>query len=190
MPYPIGTTDPTIGRYLDDHLVHPDDYRVAKPRNWDEIKVMMEQSRPVAPQTASYQAQYEAYRDLLLEVRTGPEVVDRIFPLLEGDNDVHSSKGHTLSHLEHLIDGNIAKSTPDYYDGANPEKIDKGLVAELSKFVQPLKKKKCPVFPSFFALLKAPDYSNAVAEQQARYAGAIGSRAIHKLRSFAVADLG
>ena len=151
---------------------------------------MIGQPRPTEAQSASYLEQYQKFVKLNSEVETGPDVVDKIFPLLGGIKNVHfSDKGLTLINLEKLLD-HIARVKPEFYDGADSTYVDKGLLAELSRFVQPLPKTKYPVFPSFFALLKTKGDNATIAEQQARYAEAIGSRAIHKLRSFAEADQG
>lgn len=41
-----------------------------------------------------------------------------------------------------------------------------------------------PLAPSFFMEVKGPDGSAAVATRQARYDGALGSRAIHSLQNY------
>ena len=178
MAYPIETAPTTFGRYLHDYRVHPDDKRATKPGNWDEIMDMVEQPRPDQARSALYQAQYEAFLNLQYKPESGRDVEDKIF-LLIGGNGFQSDKGYTVSNLEYLSDANIAKVTPDYYDGADHKKIDKELLAELRTFVQPFKVKKSAVFPNFFAESKVPKYDLAIAEQQARYAGAIGSLAYH-----------
>lgn len=187
MDYPIGTANTMLGQHLHDNGIHSVVGRNPKPRNWDEIKDMVQQPRPIP---ASYQAQFEAFLDVISEVSRGRDVVRRIYPLIAGDNDICSAKGCRFSNLEKLTDGSIAKVSPDYYDGANPSNVDQEILAELCTFVKPLAKKDTPVYPNFFVELKGRKYEFAKAEQRARYSGAIGSRAIHRLRSFAIAEPG
>lgn len=184
--YPIGTTHTMLGQHLDDNGIHSVG-RNPIPINWGEIKNMMEQPTPLP---ASYQAQYEAFLNVISEVSWGADVVRRIYPLLAGDNDIYSAKGCRFSNLEKLTDGSITMVSPDRYDGANPNDVDQEILAELSTFVKPVAKKDTPVYPNFFVELKDPKYELSKAEQRARYSGAIGSRAIHRLRSFAVAEPG
>lgn len=176
-----------LGQHLHDNGIHSVVGRNPKPRNLDEIKDMVQQPRPIS---ASYQAQFEAFLDVISEVSCGRDVVRRIYPLIAGDNDICSAKGCRFSNLEKLTDGSIAKVSPDYYDGADPSNVDQEILAELSTFVKPLAKKDTPVYPNFFVELKGRKYEFSKAEQRARYSGAIGSRAIHRLRSFAIAEAG
>lgn len=59
---------------------------------------------------------------------------------------------------------------------------------ELHPFIKPLAGKETPVVPNFFGVFMSSESRPHEAEQQARYAGAIGARALHKLRSFAIED--
>lgn len=137
MDYPIGTANTMLGQHLHDNGIHSVVGRNPKPRNWDEIKDMVQQPRPMP---ASYQAQFEAFLDIISEVSCGRDVVRRIYPLIAGDNDICSAKGCRFSNLEKLTDGSIAKVSPDYYDGANPSNVDQEILAGLSTFVKPLAK--------------------------------------------------
>lgn len=62
--------------------------------------------------------------------------------------------------------------------------MDKGILADLDFFIRPLGKEKNPVLSNFFAEFKHMKTDILAASRQARYAGAIGARAIHKLYSF------
>lgn len=114
-----------------------------------------------------------------------------ILLLIAGQSEIqiHTSEGHSFQNLEDLTDGTIVKLKPDIYDRADSEKIDTEILKELSSFLQPLEDKKTPVVPSFYAQMKSPKLESFVVEQQVRYSGALGARAIYMLRSFAVTDL-
>lgn len=186
----MGTTDAMFGQHLAKHGVHPEDSNITKPQNWEEILGMMEQPRPVLIPSESDDAQFQAFRQVANEAESKRDVMKMILPLIAGQSEIqiHTSGGHSFQNLEDLTDGTIVKLKPDLYDGADSDKIDAEILKQLTSFLQPLEDKKTPVVPSFFAQMKSPKLESFVGEQQARYAGALGARAIHKLRSFAVTD--
>lgn len=147
---------------------------------------MVEQPRlPLIP-PGSYAVQYRAFQEAE-EALNECEVMRKVFPLLAGSSTSFSSSGsHSFRNLENLINGTIVDVKPDIYDRADPNQIDQGILAELDLFIRPLAGLKTPAVPNFFAEFKGPKSDSVVAGHQAYYAGAIGARAIHKLRSFAV----
>lgn len=182
----IGTGDAGFGQHLDDHEVYANDGFVTKPQNWNELLGMVEQSRPVPIPSESYNTKYEELCQETTKVENKNDVMRYIFPLIAGSSRFCSSRNHSFANLADLTDHNIVKLQPDIYDGADSTDLDPAILTELNSFLQPLVEKKCPVAPNFFGVFKGPKTDFFVAENQARYAGAIGARAIHKLRSFAV----
>lgn len=186
--HPIGTADTTFGQHLQDNLVFSNDNYLTQPGNWQEILDMIGQARPDPIPSESYDAQFLKFSLLVEKAGNEQDVMRKIFPMIEGSCDYDTSGHHEFSNLEDLTDGSIAKASPDLYDGADSCEVDKEILNELSTFIKPLKRGKTPVVPNFFAEIKSPSAGKAIAEQQARYDGAIGSRAIHALRSIAVED--
>lgn len=190
MVHLIGTTEFMFGKHLANHGIYPNDSYVTKPQNLDEILAMLEEPRPVLDPAESYDAQYQEFLRVAMEVANKSDVMKIILPLIAGESNIRTSGCHTFNNMKDLTDGSIVKLKPDTYDGADPDKIDAEILEKLRSFLQPLEEKESPVVPSFVAQFKSPRSEAFVAEQQARYAGALGARAIHELRSFAVADPG
>lgn len=90
-------------------------------------------------------------------------------------------QGSLFSNLDDLSKGNIVEVQVDNYDGADPDKLDKEILAELPG-------KNTPVVPNFLGVFNGLKSEYHVAEQQARYTGAIGAGGLHKLLSFAMED--
>lgn len=182
-----GANDPAFGQHLIDHGHHPANNMLPKPLNWDEIMGIMEQPGSVT-QPDSYDAQYEAFYQAVLEVghsREKRDIMKRIFPLIAGDSRICSSRNHSFSDLTDLTDGSIVKPIIEIYDGVEHDKLDGEIVKELRYFIKPLPAQKAPLVPNFFGVFKG---AGALPEQIARYFGAIGARGIQKLRSFAMED--
>lgn len=78
------------------------------------------------------------------------EVMRKIVSQTTGKSMFFFSGYHPFCNLEPLTDGTIADLTPASYDGAYPNDIDQGILAELDFFVRPLEKEKTPVLPKFF----------------------------------------
>lgn len=186
----IGTANDMFGVHLGDNGVSSNDLYLTQPGNWQEILDMVGQARPDPIPSESYDAQFLEFTRLVTKAVNEQDVMRKIFPLIEGSCNYDTSGHHEFSNLEDLTNGNIAKASPDVYDGADYREVDEEILKELSTFIKPLKNTKTPVLPNFFAEIKGPKAAGATAEQQARYDGAIGSRAIHALRSIAIENPG
>ena len=149
---------------------------------------MMKQSRPAPISSKSYDTQYEVLIQVKKKVQTKNEVIKDIFPFIAGSSKFYSSRYHTFGNLANLTNSNIVKHQSDIYDRAGASNLDPQILKELHIFFQLLAKKKYLVVLNFFGMFKGPKIEIYVGEQQAQYTGAIGARAIHMLRSFAVED--
>lgn len=184
----MGTGDAMFGKHLAIHGIYPNDGYVTKPQNFDEILAMLGQPRPALDPAESYDAQFQEFLEVAMEVADKSDTMKKILPLIAGQSNSQTSGGHAFNNMKNLTDGSIVKLKPDIYDGADPDKIDAEILKQLRSFLQPLEEKKSPVVPNFFAQFRSPKLEAFVGEHQVRYAGALGARAIHHLRSFAVAD--
>lgn len=180
----IRTCDENFGIHLKDHGVYPEDGYVTPPENLAEIQGMLGQPRP----SESYDVQYQAFRQASLEVKDKNDVKNKIFPFIAGQCRFHTSGGHSFQDLADLTDGHIVKALPDFYDGADPYSLERELLTELSSFIKPLPAKRCPVVPNFYVIFNGSSQEPFVLDIMTRYSGALGARAIHKLRSFGIDD--
>lgn len=105
---------------------------------------MMEQARPALNPPESYVAQYQKFRQAETEVESKRDIMRIILPLIIGNaKNMCSSKDHSFQNLVDLCKSNIVEIQVDNYDGADPDKLDKELLAELPG-------KNTPVVPNFF----------------------------------------
>ncbi|KAL7919214.1 hypothetical protein ACQKWADRAFT_329964 [Trichoderma austrokoningii] len=86
--------------------------------------------------------------------------------------------------LEPLTDGTVTPAKPDIYCGSYPEDLNRSIRNELAGHIVPSTVEDKPMAPNFFMEIKGPYGQAAVADLQARYSGAIGSRAIHSLQNY------
>lgn len=95
--------------------------------------------------------------------------------------DHFSARNTVFANLEPLTDDIIVAAKPDIYYGAYPEQLDRPARNELAGHIVPSTMEDKPMAPNFFLEVKGRDGHAAVATRQARYDGAIGSRAMHSL---------
>lgn len=100
-----------------------------------------------------------------------------------------SARNTVLSNLASLTDGTIAPARPDIYFGALPECLSYTIREEIGRHIVPSTMHDRPVVPDFFVEVQGPDGSAAVATRQARYDGAIGTRAMLSLQNYGVESL-
>ena len=77
----------------------------------------------------------------------------------------------------------IVVPQPDYYEGEFPGDGNRTLRDRLNTAIVPSTRRERPFLPNFFVEAKGPDGSLTVAARQACYDGAVGTRAMHSLRS-------
>ena len=74
-------------------------------------------------------------------------------------------------------------------DGAPQAQIARQIREELGSYIWPSRKWSAPALPNFFTEAKGPTGSSVVSERQACYAGVLGARGMHRLRTFATEDM-
>jgi hypothetical protein len=116
------------------------------------------------------------------------DVLASVIPTILGPNLANRSCGRNTCflNLEPLTDGTIAPPKPDIYHGSDPRQLARSVRAELGSYIVPSTMEDKPAVPNFFLEVKGPSGTPAVATLQARYDGAMGSRAMHKLQNYGV----
>lgn len=106
-----------------------------------------------------------------------------VFPVIQGNAQIHSAKNMVFENLEPLTHGNLVDAKPDSYDGARPAQIHRQIGKELGSYITLSSQQQAPALPNFFTEGKVPDGSAAVTKKQACYDGALGARAMRSLQS-------
>ncbi|KAK7422432.1 hypothetical protein QQZ08_009514 [Neonectria magnoliae] len=171
-------------QHLTDHGVHPI-YSSQEP-DLEEVMTAMAVPRPsLSPSRFSDRA-FKTFRESNARAKDEDDILADVIPTITGPRQANhpSSRNTVFGNLKPLTDGTIAPAKPDIYYGAYPERLDRSIRDELAGHIIPSTMQDKPMAPNLFMEVKGPDGSLAVAMRQARYDGAIGSRAMHSLQNY------
>ncbi|KAL7963195.1 hypothetical protein V8C34DRAFT_310746 [Trichoderma compactum] len=154
-------------QHLTDHAVHP---------TWKSQKLDLEDiraaiavpRRSLSPSKFSDSA-FETFQDSNAQSKDEDDVKAYVIPTIIG------TKQRDYLFAINTLFGNIKPLTDD---------LDRSIRDKLSGYIIPSTMEDKPMVPNLFMEVKGPDGSLAVATRQARYNGAIGSRAIHSLQNY------
>ncbi|MCJ1471342.1 hypothetical protein MMC07_009990 [Pseudocyphellaria aurata] len=184
-------TSPTFQQHLIDNGVYPNMYHGLvdhpMPHNFEEI---MARLKPLQP-SLSPGFTVEAYRDFYQKnqiAMTENAVMSTVLPIIAGSADVYSQQNLVFGNLENLTDGSITKAKPDCYDGTHPDNLKSQIRQDLGRYILPSTNTTAPCVPNFFIEAKGPTGNPTVCERQALHDGALGVRAIAKLRAYVDAE--
>lgn len=176
--------DPNFELHLIDHGVYPNAHSSNEPGNLDSIRNKLAQRR----QSLSIETfGQEAFLDFKQEENAAlneATVTSIIIPVIFGRNCTLSSLKLRFLNLASLTDGSLTAPEPDVYSGSHPAELHRRARDELSTYIAPSRNLKADLLPNFFLEIKGPDGRMTVLKRQACYDGAIGARAMHRLRSF------
>ncbi|KAK2600327.1 hypothetical protein QQS21_004968 [Conoideocrella luteorostrata] len=170
--------------HLTEHLVHPV-YSSQEP-DLGEVMAAMAVPRPsLSPSKFSGDA-FRAFRESDARAKDEDDVLANVIPTILGPSHSshYCSRNTVFANLEPLTDDTIVAAKPDIYYGAYPEQLVRPARNELASHIVPSTMEDKPMAPNFFLEAKGPDGHAAVATRQARYDGAIGSRAMHSLQNY------
>ncbi|KAG7106962.1 hypothetical protein HYQ45_018331 [Verticillium longisporum] len=171
-------------QHLTDHGVHAT-YSSEKPDLQEIRKALVAPRRSLSPSQFSDSA-FERFQETNARAKDEDDVLANVLPTILGPNQAsHPSARNTIfGNIKSLTDGTIAPAKPDLYYGASPEELSRSIRNELEHYIIPSSMHDKPMAPNFFVEVKGPDGSLAVANRQARYNGALGSRAMYSLQNY------
>ncbi|KAI1746445.1 hypothetical protein F4782DRAFT_524470 [Xylaria castorea] len=171
-------------QHLTDHQIYPI-YSSQKP-DLTQVKAALVVPRASLSPSKFSEGAFEAFAQDSLRAKDEDDILADVIPTILGPkNPRHPSARNTsFGNFEHLTDGTIAPAKPDIYYGAYPEQLARSAREELSRHIVPSTMRDKPMVPNFFVEVKGPDGNIAVATRQARYDGAMGSRAMHSLQNY------
>lgn len=147
---PATTTTQKTGPYsrnfqqhLTDHGVYPDGYEHPDNRvpplsgNLEEINQRLAQPRPSLSQSQFSDTKFRKFKRADAHAFKVKQVTDPVIPIIEGKvRDARCvAGGIPLANLDHLADGTLAPSNPDYFYGARPEQENRRIRKELSSLL-------------------------------------------------------
>jgi hypothetical protein len=152
----------------------------------DDILSQLAKPRPSLSPSQFSDGAFKTFRRNNTLAKDEDDVLANVVPTILGPNQASnpSARNTIFGNLEPLTDGTIAPAKPDLYYGASPEELSRSIRDELEHHIIPSSMHDKPMAPNFFLEVKGPDGSAGVATRQARYDGAIGSRAMHSLQNY------
>ncbi|KZL69354.1 glyoxylate reductase [Colletotrichum incanum] len=180
--------DRNFDLHLTDHCVHP--VYSSKEPELTEIMSTLAKPRPSLSPSQFSDGVFKTFRQCNARAKDEDDVLANVIPTILGSSQMTepSARNTTFGNLEPLTDGTIAPPKPDIYYGAHPEVLFRSVRNELGHHIVPSSMQDKPMAPNFFVEVKGPDGSVAVATRQARYDGAVGSRAMDSLQNYGRAE--
>lgn len=171
-------------QHLTDHAIHPD-WKSQEP-GLEGVKSALGVPRPSLSPSRFSDSAFKTFRQNDAQAKDEDDVKLYVVPTITGAKHInHPSATNTqFANLEPLTDGTIAPAQPDMYYGAYPEQLDRSIRDDLGHHIIPSTMLDKPMAPNFFLKAKGPNGSLAVATRQARYDGAVGTRAMHSLQNY------
>lgn len=168
-----------------DHHVH-NISTSRKPHDLKEVKAILAAKRKSISRETFPISAFENFKASHDNAANEQEVIAEVIPEIIGSNQISHfrSRNTTFANLQPLITGaDVVSAKPDVYYGALPSALDQTVRGKLDSHIVPSRGGK-PIAPNFFLEVKGPGGAAVVAERQARYNGAIGSRAMHSLQNY------
>lgn len=175
-----------------DNGIYPDGYeypdgRVPQdPSNFEAMMQVLSNRRPSLSPSVFPDERYREFRRADAQVSSENRATHKVIPMIQGTvRDGRCVAGDVpFNNMANLMSGKLHSAKPDVYYGTRPERLSSGVRAKLSQYVEPSSFTTRPIAPNFFVEAKGPSGSAAVARNQACYDGALGARAMHRLRTY------
>jgi hypothetical protein len=170
--------------HLTDNNIHPV-YASQEP-DLEETMAAIVLPRPSLSPSQFSDGTFKAFRRANALAKDENDVMANVMPTILGTHQPSqaSARNTVFKNLAPLTDGTIVPAAPDIYYGAHPEELCRPVLDALGPHIIPSTMQDKPLAPNFFVEVKGPDGSAAVATRQARYDGAVGSRAMHSLKNY------
>lgn len=172
-------------QHLTDHRVHVITRKSQKADLGKEKTALVVPRPSLSPSRVSNGA-FEAFQETADQAKDEGDVINYVIPIVAGSRKANypSANSMVFGNLEPLTDGTIPAPTPDIALGALPEQLHPSIRHELQHHIVPSTTSDRLLAPNFFVKVKGPDESALVMRRQARYDGAVGSRAMHSLQNY------
>lgn len=172
-------------QHLADYNVHVNNWR-SKALNATEMQSELAHERASLSPSQFSESDFEEFRRKNEDPALESEVIASVLPILCGNSSIHNKQNVLFTELEPITNSGAIQSKPDFFDGAclgdlgQNIRNNKGILSTAI----PTKHPNVPVVPNFFLEVQGPDGNASVAQRQACYDGAYGTRAIHALQNY------
>ncbi|KFG83453.1 hypothetical protein MANI_018083 [Metarhizium anisopliae] len=172
-------------QHLADYNVHVNNWR-SKALNATEMQSELAHERASLSPSQFSDSDFEEFRRKNEDPALESEVITSVPPILCGNSSIHNQQNVLFTELEPITNSGAIQPKPDFFDGACLGDLDQNIRNNegiLSAAI-PTKHPNVPVVPNFFLEVQGPDGNASVAQRQACYDGAYGTRAIHALQNY------
>ncbi|KAJ8132966.1 hypothetical protein O1611_g654 [Lasiodiplodia mahajangana] len=185
--------DRAFQQLLIDSGIYPDNYEypngqvLPPPDNLEEIVQAIVKPRPSLSPSRFGRGDFKQFKRANARARKKWQVMsDVILPIIEGEvrDDSYVFGQVPFTNLEDPTGGLLVPGNPDRCYGARPEQLDRHVRTQLNKHIVPSTQHDPPIVPNFFLNVKGLDGTQAVAERQACYDGALGARGMNSLQTY------
>jgi hypothetical protein len=175
--------------HLTDYGIHP--LETSKTPDLKDINVALARRRSSLSSSQFSDDDFQAFRIRNYRAKDEDDILANVIPIILGSNDVDRLCGRNtvFIKLKALTDGTITAPKPDYYFGADPKELARCVRDKLKDHIMPSATEDKPMLPNFFIEVKGPDGQSSVLTRQARYHGAVGSRAMLSLQNYGMKEL-
>ncbi|EFZ01142.2 hypothetical protein MAA_03738 [Metarhizium robertsii ARSEF 23] len=177
-------------QHLADYNVHVNNWH-SKALNATEMQSELAHERASLSPSQFSESDFEEFRRKNEDPALESEVIPSVLPILCGNSSIHNKQNVLFTELEPITSLGAIQPKPDFFDGARLGDLDQNIrnnESILSAAI-PTKHPNVPVVPNFFLEVQGPDGNASVAQQQACYDGAHGTRAIHALQNYKETEL-
>ena len=154
-----------------------------EPANVQEWKRRLAQPRVALSSENFSKAQHKTFLRAMDNAFSEGKVILKLFPTIIGDADYHSDVNRPCMNWETFGDANLVIPQPDYLEGARQSAQNEGVRQELGPTIMPFAAYEALFLPNFFTEAKGLRGTLDVAQRQACYDGALGTRCMHVLQN-------
>ena len=183
------THDGAFEKHLTDYSIHPP-WCSQKPK-LENIREALLVPMPSLSLSQTCDKLFKSFQQGHWQAKNEADVVKLVIPLIMGKRNASSplainKRFRNLEPLTNATNVTIPSAKPDFPYGATSADLDPAIRTELDQIIIP--GRNIPILPNFFLEVKGPNGLASVATRQARYIGAIGARAMHRLQNYGQED--
>ncbi|KAL9060054.1 MAG: hypothetical protein Q9162_000904 [Coniocarpon cinnabarinum] len=187
---PTTVYDKAFEQHLIDHGMYPYgqeptyEKEFQNPNNIGQISTQFGRRRLSLSPSCFPHESFDEFERANIRAYTEDDVIATVWPIIFGGVTIPCSRNIEFNNLAPVTDGALSKGKPGYYEGSPPEDVRKHVRDELGDYIIPCTELSRPCLPNFFVEVNGPEGNGRVLLRQACYAGVIGARAMHKIRSY------
>lgn len=154
-----------------------------EPENIHEWKRRLAQPRAALSSQYFSEARHKIFLRAMDSAFSEGKVILKLFPTIIGDAEYPSDVNRPCMNWEAFGDANVVIPQPDYLEGARQTAENEEVRDELGPMIMPFAAYEALFLPNFFTEAKGLRGTLDVAQRQACYDGALGTRCMHVLQN-------